>query len=337
MSLDLVINICKPPGITSFDVVSRVRRMLGLRKVGHCGTLDPFAQGVLVICTGKATRVSEYLMHRPKVYEALVRFGQRSSTGDPEGEIIAQADASMVTREALQTILPAFTGEIMQRPHRVSAVKVQGQRLYKLARKGVEVEAQERQVTIHHLEILWVTGENPAPFGDRISPEAILEADSTGFRDALISVGCSSGTYIRSLGEDMGEALGTLALVKTLTRTAVGEFTLDQSFTPLDWKERICPEQIPEQARRDIGQALCFMPALSCLHTAVPLISNGGPLYISQLAPGRADDADPSELEQGCMVRIVDENGDLLALHQAQTGEGGQLTRPRKVLAGLEA
>jgi len=212
MNLDRVILIDKPAGLTSFGVVARVRRQLTeqLRlkkgkehqrvKVGHTGTLDPFATGLLILLSGKMTKKSAEFLKLDKVYEATIELGATSTTGDPEGEI-TQCEAKMVTLEAVQEVLKNFVGEIEQTPPIYSAIKVDGQRAYRLARQGKPVEMPTRQVTIHNIELL-----------------------DFNFPELKIRVHCSSGTYIRTLAEDIGKALGTEAYTKELRRLKVGTY-----------------------------------------------------------------------------------------------------------------
>ncbi|RMG99143.1 MAG: tRNA pseudouridine(55) synthase TruB [Chloroflexi bacterium] len=217
-SLAGILVVDKPSGMTSHDVVQRVRRVAATRKVGHAGTLDPLATGVLLVCVGQATRLLEYLVGRPKRYVATVRLGQETDTYDAEGEVVAERPFSHVSREAIEKILPQFRGEIQQRPPAYSAIKQGGQPLYKLARQGVEVERPLRTVTIYQLDLLdW----NP-PY---------LKLDIT----------CSSGTYIRSLAHDFGQVLACGGHITSLQRTAVGEFTRQQA-VPL---AQITAESLP--------------------------------------------------------------------------------------------
>jgi tRNA pseudouridine55 synthase len=327
---DLVLNVCKPPGITSFDVVSRVRRLLGIRKVGHCGTLDPFARGVLVICTGKGTRISEYLMRRTKVYEGVMRFGVKSSTGDPEGEIIETRDSSMVTPSSLGEVIPRFTGKIMQRPHRVSAIKINGQRLYDLAREGKPVEAEAREVSIDNLELLWFTGEDPEPFASSLCENHLVSPGPDGEVDALFRIQCSSGTYIRSLAEDIGEALGTVGMLMSLVRTSVGDFRISNSLPIEKYDQLTALEELPSSAVCDLNTALSFMPELICADSSVRSICNGGSLLESDLGD------DLPQIDDEALVRILDSRGALLALHRRSSRIYGGFTRPEKVLASFE-
>ncbi len=203
-------NIDKPLGMTSHDVVAAVRRAFKIKKVGHAGTLDPLASGVLVICVGGATRLSDDVMHGEKSYRARVKFGATTTTYDAEGEITSQADASHLTPELIQAAFPAFTGEIDQVPPIYSAIKQGGKKLYDLARAGVDVERAPRRITIHRLLL-----------HEWMPPEAVIDVD------------CSAGTYIRSLAFDLGAVLGVGAHLSGLIRTRSGAFSLTHA-TPLD-------------------------------------------------------------------------------------------------------
>ena len=226
---DGVVLADKPAGISSHDVVDRARRALGRRRVGHAGTLDPFATGLLLILVGRATRLQRYLMQLPKTYEAVARFGAVSSTGDPEGEI---TQTGVIPAEL---VLP--TGVVVQRPPAFSAVKIDGERAYKRARRGEDVQTAQREVQVHAFELLW------------------REDDRAGLR-----IVCSSGTYVRSLVADLGDAY-TLQL----RRTAIGPFRVDRAQAP-DWP----PIKGKKDARHGgqppsvlpIAEALSFMPRL---------------------------------------------------------------------------
>jgi len=191
----------KPRGFSSNDALQRVKRLFRADKAGHTGNLDPLATGMLPICFGQATKLCGHLLDSDKRYLARVRVGERTATGDREGEVVQRSDASLLTREALEQALPAYTGTIRQVPPMYSALKHQGQRLYALAREGVEVERQAREVTIHALQLTdWAPGE--------------FELD----------VRCSKGTYIRTLAEDIAAALGQCAHLIALRRTEVSPF-----------------------------------------------------------------------------------------------------------------
>lgn len=210
-----LVVVDKPGGMTSHAVVARVRRTLGTRKVGHAGTLDPMATGVLVLGVERATRLLGHLMLTEKAYTATVRLGATTTTDDAEGEVTAATDASHVTEEQVREALLAFSGDIDQVPSTVSAIKVDGKRAYALARAGEEVELKARRVTIHEIEADGVRRER-------------------GFLDLDLRVRCSSGTYIRAIARDLGAALGVGGHLTALRRTAVGPFTLDGANTDLD-------------------------------------------------------------------------------------------------------
>lgn len=207
-----IILIDKPANMTSFGVVARVRRVLSQRagkkvKVGHCGTLDPFATGLLILVTGKETKNAMAFTKLDKVYEATFVLGQTSTTADPEGDLTQVADKVPMKGE-IEAVLQQFIGEITQTPPAFSAIKIGGQRAYKLARKGETVEIPSRQVMIYSLELL-----------DYSYPELKVRAH------------VSSGTYIRTLGEDIGAALGVGAYCSQLRRTKIGEWSIDEART----------------------------------------------------------------------------------------------------------
>lgn len=200
------LNIDKPIGMTSHDIVAKVRRKLGMKHIGHAGTLDPLASGVLILCVGAAARLSEYVMDSTKRYRARVRLGAVTTTYDAEGEITRTADAAHITRADVERAISPFLGKIEQVPPMYSAIKQGGVKLYDLARAGETVERAPRPVRIDALVI-----------SDWQSPEFTLD------------VTCSAGTYIRSLAFDLGEALGVGAHLAGLTRLASGQFVLDDA------------------------------------------------------------------------------------------------------------
>ncbi|WP_340539347.1 tRNA pseudouridine(55) synthase TruB [Nocardioides sp. GXZ039] len=206
-----LVVVDKPAGVTSHDVVARVRRLAGTRKVGHAGTLDPMATGVLVLGVDRATRLLGHLMLTEKGYDATIRLGAATSTDDAEGDVLSQASAEQVealTPEEIRSALASFVGEIDQVPTAVSAVKVDGKRAYQRVRDGEQVQLEPRRVTIHELTV-----------HDVVGPEV------------RVSVRCSSGTYIRAIARDLGERLGVGGHLTSLRRTAVGAFDLDAART----------------------------------------------------------------------------------------------------------
>lgn len=211
-----IININKPPGFTSHDVVARVRRITGQKKAGHAGTLDPLATGVLPVVLGKATRLVEYLADADKAYRATIVLGATSDTYDREGAITATSDAVMPLFQEVEAALEAFRGEIEQLPPMHSAIKVGGKKLYELARSGTEIERKPRRVTISTLHL------------EDYDPPSLS-----------IFVECSKGTYIRSLAYDLGAALCTGAYLDELVRTRHGPFTIERAITLEELNERI--------------------------------------------------------------------------------------------------
>ena len=198
----------KPAGISSNDAVQQAKRLFGAQKVGHTGSLDPLATGVLPLCFGEATKFSQFLLDADKKYWTRIRLGVTTETGDADGDIIAEADASNVTAAQVAEELKNFVGEIEQIPSMYSALKHQGQPLYKLARQGIEVERAPRKVTIYSAELLNVTGSEIELF-----------------------VHCSKGTYIRSLARDLGDALGVGGTLTGLCRVSSGDFHVDHAWS----------------------------------------------------------------------------------------------------------
>jgi len=206
-----VLNFDKPAGWTSRDVVNRVQRLVRPAKVGHAGTLDPLATGVLLVCVGPATRLVQFAHRLPKHYCASFLLGRQSATDDVEGEV-ETFDGTVPARKDIVQALPQFRGILQQRPPAFSAIKVSGQRAYALARRGEQVELEPRPVQIHELELL--DYEYPA---------------------LKLRIVCGSGTYVRSLGRDLAQSLGTRAVMAALERTQIGPFQVDQAICPTDF------------------------------------------------------------------------------------------------------
>jgi len=214
----MLLNINKPKGLTSHDVIDRVRRITGERRVGHGGTLDPFATGVLIVGVGRETtkKLSIFLKGTAKEYLAVLELGKTSSTYDPEGVIEKGGDVSSITKDSFEKILEEFEGESLQTPPPHSAIKIKGVPAYKLARKGIDPQIEPRKVNIESIELV-----------DFQSPIA------------TIRVRVSSGTYIRSLADDIGKRLGTGAYLLELTRTRVGEYKIEDSKTLKEIEDEI--------------------------------------------------------------------------------------------------
>ena len=288
--MDGVLVCDKPAQMTSHDVVARVRRLAGQRRVGHGGTLDPPATGVLVLALGRATRLLPFLPTEPKRYRATIAFGAETDTLDATGTVTATADAGGVDEAAVAAVLAGFVGPQEQVPPMVSAIKVAGERLYAKARRGEEVERAPRPIVVHALELLDLTpGERPL---------------------ATVEVVCSGGTYVRSLAADLGRALGTLAHLASLRRTAVGRFTEADAHTLEDLAE---PGRLA---------AAVLDPAAAMASTATRALT---PAEAAALATGRT--LDPTG--QVDPVAAVGPDGRLVAVIQDSAGRA----RPRVVLA----
>ncbi|MFL6003004.1 MAG: tRNA pseudouridine(55) synthase TruB [Nocardioides sp.] len=236
-----LVIVDKPAGITSHDVVSRVRRLAGTRKVGHAGTLDPLATGVLVIGLHRATRLLGHLTLTEKAYDATIRLGATTTTDDAEGERLSSAPTGGLDEGRIRSALAAFVGDIEQVPTAVSAIKVDGRRAYDRVRAGEDVQLAARPVTVHALDV-----HRLRPAGE------LIEVD--------VSVRCSSGTYIRAIARDLGAALGVGGHLGALRRTAVGPFTLDTAHTLDQLADQLTVLPIAEAARtsfpsRDLGAA----------------------------------------------------------------------------------
>ncbi len=256
-----VVLLDKPIGPTSFDMVRVARR--GTRgRVGHAGTLDPFASGLLLIMTGSATRVSSLLMGLPKEYDLMVQFGAVSSTGDPTGEIAGTHGATGVTVSDVVAVLDRFRGPITQRVPLTSAVKIEGEPLYKKAHRGETADTPEREVMVYDL--------------------ALLEFDEEAQTARLLAL-TGSGTYARVLAEDIGAALGCGGYASSLRRTRIGMFAVDEALGPTD----LSPQCYEEGSRGvlTLDDALAFLPAVDLGATDARLAANGNRLH--GLPPGR--------------------------------------------------
>lgn len=285
--MDGVLNLLKPPGMTSHDVVSVVRRALGVKKVGHTGTLDPGVAGVLPICVGQATRLAEYIAGEEKAYRAEITFGITTDTQDSFGEVLAEQDAHHLTRGDVAYCLARFHGPIMQVPPMVSAVKVGGKRLYELARQGVEVEREPRPVTIHRIQLLdFRPGPRPAAFVDVV---------------------CSKGTYIRTLAHDLGQMLKVGAHMSYLVRTRSGPFRLEEASTLEELQA---------------GRASMLPPGAAIGEMARETVSGAAAERLRHGVAPRMRVAHPD----GTTVALLGLGGELLALAEA-TGGGLRLRK----------
>jgi tRNA pseudouridine55 synthase len=297
-----VVVVHKPTGPTSHDVVALVRRLTGVKRVGHGGTLDPFASGVLPVFVGRATRLVEYHLADEKGYRAVVAFGARSTTDDLDGEL-TPVEAPAPDRAALEAALDGFRGEIEQVPPVYSAVRVAGRKAYELARRGETPELRPRRVEIRALDLVdWDAGDGERP-------------------TATLALRCSAGTYVRALARDLGERLGSGAYLVALERTASGPFTLDGAHG-LDALRAALSDGRPEDVLLPPDVGLDAYPRLELRDEELAALLRG---QVVRPAMSSGLRAGPER-----RIRIVDSSGSLAAMAR---WEGGRL-HPEKVLSG---
>ena len=294
IAMDGVLIIDKPAGMTSHDVVARVRRITGQRRVGHTGTLDPFATGVLVILVGRATRLAQFLSGADKEYEAVIRLGYATDTGDITGVRIGSDAGAQTTpsfsREEIESALASRRGEIEQTPPMYSAKKIGGRKLYELARRGEEIERKSVRVNISLFESL-------APDDDMFTPH------EDGSNDLRVRVVCSAGTYIRTLAEDFGRQLGVGAHVAELRRTRAGRFSISQAVT-LDQLSAMAESIKLDAARISPDAAISHLPEIGLSDDEVGRALHGAGLQIEN----------DSIWPDGQAVRMRDDDGQLVAV-----------------------
>lgn len=298
--MDGILIIDKPAGITSHDVVSRVRRILKTKRVGHTGTLDPFATGVMVILVGQATRLAQFLDKGVKEYEATMKFGFETDTGDRTGErrdAETPGRSDTVSTQEVEDALAGFRGEIEQMPPMYSAKKIDGKKLYEHARKGETIERKPIKVSIHDLELL----ESPDP-----------ESPSDTVR---IRVACSAGTYIRTLAEDIGRKLGVGAHLTELRRTRAGKFAIGQSLT----LEQLQAMSDPASAMIPMAEAIEHLPQFTVAEDRVDKTRNGLSTRVFDTG-----------FQNGEMLRMLTESGELIAIGRFDADEN--VIQPKVVL-----
>ena len=276
-----ILNINKPAGWTSRDVVNRVQRLVRPAKAGHAGTLDPLATGVLVVCVGPATRLISYVQQMPKTYQATFLLGRTSRSDDTESDVSPLVDPPQPTRQQIQAQLSQFNGSIQQRPPAFSAIKVNGQRAYHLARQGQAVELKPRTVQIDDLAI-----------------------EHYQYPELQLSLRCGSGTYVRSVGRDLAASLGTGAVMSALERTAIGEFNVSKALDV----ENLCLETIREgltPARAAVAQ----LPQLELSDSQVAELSFGRLVSTQETsaAPSSPDEVLAASNSEGELVALVRE------------------------------
>lgn len=287
-----VLSLIKPPGMTSHDVVGFVRRVTGIRRVGHTGTLDPLAAGLLVLCVGRATRISRFLTESDKCYRAEVTFGISTSTQDAAGILEEEADASALTAAEIKAAVSALEGAQSQLPPMASAVRYKGRKLYEWARRGLEVEREARPIRIDRINVV------------------CLEHVGSMRPKAVFDVCCSKGTYVRTVCADIGRRAGLPAFNSFLLRTVVGQFRIGDALTleeltaaGPDWPARMC----------SADRALSHLPAVEVKDGARRAVLNGRRLYPVGVA------AVPDDI--GCYVRLRN-RGDLLAVAECVAASG---------------
>lgn len=315
--MDGILVIDKPAGWTSHDVVARARRLLREKRIGHTGTLDPFATGVLVLLVGRATRLAQFMSGAQKEYEARVRFGYATETGDVDGEVRAGTGATVTSAEfarlwdeaKIEAALDGLRGEIEQVPPMYSAKKVKGRKLYEMARSGLEIERAPVRVTVHEMEALETDG-------------AFLEHNPDGTCDLRLRVVCSAGTYVRALAESLGERLGIAAHLSALRRTRAGEFRITSAIALPQLEELLEAGSDAASLLVPLKAALSEMPA-EHLSGAVARQARHG-----AMVRAAGDWADKE------MLRLCDEAGELIGIAAFDAGQG--VLRPRVVLAPEE-
>lgn len=265
--MDGILNINKTTGMTSFDVVSKIRKLCQTKKVGHAGTLDPDASGVLPICLGKATKVIEFLMDKTKTYRVGLLLGTATDTQDASGEVLYEKPVR-ASNEDIENTIKCFMGETTQIPPMYSAIRVNGQRLYDLARKGIEIDRKPRPVTFYHIEIL-----NIERYADKVH--------------IIFNVECSKGTYMRTLCHDIGEKLGCGGHMMSLVRTRSGPFNIDNAHT-LEELEEIKGIKMLEKVLIPMDFALNGFPSIMVTYNDAIRLKNGLNILAEGLTQGYA-------------------------------------------------
>ncbi|EEG76776.1 tRNA pseudouridine(55) synthase TruB [Dethiobacter alkaliphilus] len=287
-----IINILKPPGMTSHNVVSFLRRLSSMRRIGHTGTLDPGAAGVLPVCLGQATRVSEYVLHMDKVYRAELTLGKSTDTEDASGTMVAEQAVPVLNKQEITKVLSSFVGQQTQIPPMYSAVKVGGKKLYELARQGGEVDRKAREIHVYSMKLLQVDKQK-----------------------ITFDVACSRGTYVRTLCREIAEKLGTVGHMSFLLRTGVGPFLLQDSFT-LEELSALGQKESLSAVLLSADTALGHLPAISLSHQQAGRVANGNTISL-----------DTVDLSEGSLVRIYAEKQQFLAVGRIKEGR----LKPEKV------
>jgi len=298
--VDGFINFLKPPGMTSHDVVAFIRKQLRIKKVGHTGTLDPGVAGVLPICVGKATRLAEYIVDRPKSYRAEMTLGITTDSQDAYGQVLSQNDCTGIKEEDLKKVLLSFCGPQSQIPPMTSAIRQGGVRLYNLARQGIEIERKPRHVTIYRINLIKSDWQLPFP-------------------KVIFDVQCSKGTYIRALCHDIGKKLGVGAYMSFLIRTQTGIFSVNNAWTG---------EEIAASLRKDdfsfispMEEGISFIPVIAAGAEQVRDLIHGKTVVLPRPYPINK------------IYQVHDENNKLIAIGRVVAEKENILFKPDKVLA----
>ncbi len=311
--MDGILIIDKPEGFTSHDVVARLRRILKTKRIGHTGTLDPFATGVLVMLVGKATRLAQFLDKDAKEYEAILRFGFETDTGDRTGELrMTNDELRDFSEDKLENILVGFRGEIEQTPPMYSAKKIDGVKLYEMARKGIEIERKPVKISIYELELM-KSGQWSV-----VSGRLKNEDQKPKTKDRALRVLCSAGTYIRTLAEDIGKKLEVGAHLAELRRTKAGKFDLSKAVT-IEELEKIVSENRLNENLISMNEAVSHLPQIILNEAEIKNTQNGKRLNV-----------ETTELEDNQMVRMADAAENLAAIGFYQSEE--KSVQPKLVL-----
>lgn len=309
MLQDKVLNIDKNKSVTSYDIVDQLKRLAETRKVGHAGSLDPFATGILLVCTRKATKITRFLMELEKEYVGTVRFGSETETDDSTGRVTFSKSDFSISRQDVEREASAFVGRIFQHPPRVSALKQSGVRLYELTRRGESFETEAREVTIHDFRIL-----------------------DFRFPDADFLVRCSKGTYVRALARDIGRKLGPGAHLVALRRVKIGHFAIEDAISVEALKEMLEGGRIPSGRHCvcSMEEALSFMPACFLKKGIEHKVIHGRGPSLSEV-----EELD-TPLPAGECVRIHSSDGKFLAIGRTSSSLDDTVIRLEKVVVGKD-
>ncbi len=317
--MDGILIIDKPENYTSHDVVARLRGILKTKRIGHTGTLDPFATGVLVMLVGRATRLAQFLDRDAKEYEAILRFGFETDTGDRTGELrIANYELRGFSDEEFENVLASFRGEIEQTPPMYSAKKIGGRKLYELARKGIEVERESVKVTIYELETIEPQRTQRKSEEETKNQKPKTKDQELKTKDRALRVVCSAGTYIRTLAEDIGVKIGTGAHLAELRRTRAGKFDLSKAVTIEELEAIVAAEKLDDYLV-SMNKAVAHLPQIVLSEKEIEDTRNGKKLL-----------TETGELADNQTLRMIDAAENLIAIGFYKAAE--KSVQPKLVL-----